>query len=35
MIWWVWLIIAVMVGLIGEFVLICPDKLPWRKNKDK
>lgn len=33
MIWWL-IIGAVVIGLICEFVVICPDKLPWWKGEE-
>lgn len=31
---WLWILIGVVAaGMIWEFLLICPDKVPWRRKK--
>ena len=31
--WLIWTVIIMAAILVVEFIVICPDKLPWRRKK--
>lgn len=32
----IWIIVGILAVLfVANFIMICPDKLPWRKKNDK